>query len=227
MPEQARRPVGRPRADGRPPITREAVFEAAARLIAIHGYAGTSLRMIAAELGASAPSISQMFGAKQQLLVDLVQTMASVSVDFHEQLAALALQPDVRLYKMVYEEVLAVSSANESMMSVFYLPELRQPGFEKAQASREAMLRFYRDTLAEGTKTGTFRDISVALVAEQVFQLTETAIVASNPGELGDSASLAEETAELVLCGILARPSRVSAVANAARKIPLQMLALP
>ena len=48
-----KRPVGRPRADGWPHITRQEVFDAAIGLIARYGYSGTSLRMIADELKAS------------------------------------------------------------------------------------------------------------------------------------------------------------------------------
>ena len=221
---EAKRPVGRPRADGRPPITREAVFEVTARLIASHGYAGTSLRMIAAELGASAPSISQMFGAKHQLLNELVRTMAGVSIAFHEKLASMELQPEVRLYKMVFEEVLAVSSANESMISLFYLPELRQNEFSAAQQARDDMMGFYRETLTRGISSGVFREVNPAIATEQVFQLTETAIIARSPRKLGAPASMAADTAELVLRALLDRPSRLPRIAASARRVNLQML---
>ena len=71
-----KRPVGRPRADGKAPLTREAVFAVAAKLIATHGYVGTSLRMIAEPLDARAPSISRMFGSKRHLLIELVKSLS-------------------------------------------------------------------------------------------------------------------------------------------------------
>ena len=46
-PTPARRPVGRPRGDGRPHLTRDEALLAAARLISAEGYTGASIRMIA------------------------------------------------------------------------------------------------------------------------------------------------------------------------------------
>lgn len=221
----AKRPVGRPRADGRPPLTKADVYVVAARLIAEQGYAGTSLRMIADELGASAPSISQLFHSKAGLLVGLVQMMAGVSIAFHERLAALGLPPDVRLFKMVHEEVRAVSSATEAMVALFYLPELRQPEFAEARLAREAMLGYYLQTLQEGQASGLLEVPNPPLAAEQIFQLTETAIIAGNREALGTPERMARETACFALRGLLAEPGRVDELGIAAARIELAMTA--
>ena len=60
-PISGKRPVGRPRADGRPHLSKHAVFKTAAQMIARFGYAGASLRKIADQLDVSAPSILNMF----------------------------------------------------------------------------------------------------------------------------------------------------------------------
>ncbi len=219
----AKRPVGRPRADGRPPLTKADVYAVAARLIAAQGYAGTSLRMIADELGASAPSISQLFHSKAGLLVGLVQMMAGVSIAFHERLAALGLPADVRLFKMVHEEVRAVSSATEAMVALFYLPELRQPEFAEARSVREAMLGFYLQTLQEGLGSGLLEVANPRLAAEQIFQLTETAIIAGDRDALGAPERMARETARFTLRGLLVDPERVDELGIAAAQIDLVM----
>ena len=125
-PESARRPVGRPRADGKPPLERRQVLLAAGQLITEHGYSGTSLRMVAEVLGTSAPAIAQRFGNKAQLLNELVAMMAEVSIRFHKTLEGMQLPADVRLYKMVHAEVTALAGAAHAPIGVFYLPELRQ-----------------------------------------------------------------------------------------------------
>jgi len=219
-----KRPVGRPRADGRPPLSRPAVFAAAATLIREHGYAGTSLRMIAEALGSSAPSLSQMFSSKQRLLVELVTHLAAVSIRFHEQLNALALPPAVQLHRMVREEVIAVGRANGSLMAIFYLPELRQPGFEEAQQARSRMIGFYREVIDAGVREGTFRRVNPYAAAEQIFQLTETFIVALEPATLGSPEQLAEETAGFVLRGLLAAPGAVEELATASAAVRLSMI---
>ncbi|MGE0624355.1 MAG: TetR/AcrR family transcriptional regulator [Pseudomonadales bacterium] len=219
----SKRPVGRPRADGRPPLSKPAVFAAAATLIADHGYAGTSLRMIADALGASAPSLSQMFSSKQRLLVELVAHLADVSIRFHERLEGLSLLPAVRLHKMVREEVMAVSSANGSLMAIFYLPELRQPEFRDAQQARARMIGFYRDVITEGIDGGVFRNVEAYAAAEQVFQLTETSIVALDRGALGPAERLARETAEFVLRGLLTDHGALAGIRQASAAVDLAM----
>ena len=143
MKQSQKRPVGRPRADGKPQISRIAVFKVATKLIATYGYSGTSLRMIADELDVQAPSILNLFKSKDRLLIELVQFLAEFSLRFHESLSAKSLSAEVSLYKMVYEEVKAVSGANKDATAIFYLPELRLPKFAEAQAERAKMLEYY------------------------------------------------------------------------------------
>lgn len=219
-----KRPVGRPRADGKPPVSREAVFFVATRLIAEHGFAGTSLRMIAQELGAQAPSITQLFKTKNNLLIELVQKLSRVSLDFHQLLAQEALPADVRLYKMLYEETRAISSADHDIASIYYLPELRKPEFSDAQEQRSKMLQFYQNTIQEGLEQQLFVADNIELLAEQMFQLTETGIIALQPSRLGTPDQQAQATADFVLRGLLARSSRLAAIRKKAGLCALRMV---
>ncbi|XOV82885.1 MAG: TetR/AcrR family transcriptional regulator [bacterium] len=222
--KSARRPVGRPRANGKPPLSREAVFATATRLIAQHGYAGTSLRMIAQALDAQAPSITQLFKTKDNLLNELVQRLAKVSLDFHEQLSHERLAADVRLYKMLFEETRAIASAHHDIASIFYLPELRKPQFKAAQQERASMIGWYRQTLDQGVQDNLFVSTNMALSAEQVFQLTETGIIALEPALLGEPQAQAKATADFVLRGLLRRPARLSVIEKKARGCRLTMV---
>ncbi|WP_159500726.1 TetR/AcrR family transcriptional regulator [Microbacterium sp. 18062] len=53
-----------------PGSTKDAIAHAAVRLFAEHGYARTSLRMIAAEVGVDAALVIRHFGSKERLFVD-------------------------------------------------------------------------------------------------------------------------------------------------------------
>ncbi|MCR9260473.1 MAG: TetR/AcrR family transcriptional regulator [Pseudomonadaceae bacterium] len=223
MNKVAKRPVGRPRSDGRPPLERQQVLLEAGRLITEHGYAATSLRMIAQALGTSAPAIAQRFGSKAELLNELVSMMSQFSIRFHSSLKALDLPADIRLYKMVHAEVMALASAEHAPVSVFYLPELRQPQFKPAQQARARMMRFYYDVITDGIQSGLFNPVRVGIAAEQVFQLTETIIIAQDRPAMGHPAQLAEQTADFVLRGLLAKPGRHGSVRMAAEKIDLSM----
>jgi len=216
-----KRPVGRPRADGKAPLSREAVFAVAAKLIATHGYVGASLRMIAEPLDARAPSISRMFGSKRHLLIELVKSLSLPSIRYHEQLAQMSLPPAPRLFKMVHGEVMAVASTNESLMAIFYLPELRQREFREALAVRQQMIGYYRSTIIDGIEQGVFHNVNPSSTAEQVFQVTETAIIATDRSTLGTPQLLADNTADLVLRGLLKRPESLEEIASTSQQLRL------
>lgn len=218
-----KRPVGRPRADGKPPVQRQEIFMTATRLIAQHGYTGTSLRMIAEELGIKAPSIIQLFNTKDRLLIELVTFLTQFSLAFHHALDAEAMPPDVRLYKMIFEETRAVSGANRDAISVYYLPELRQPQFKEAQQQRALMIAQYQRQIEAGVSQKLFRDVNVAATAERVFQLTETGIIALDPQSLGSPAEQGRSTAEFVLQSLLVKPARRDAIARKAMASTITM----
>src|SRR5580698_4916418 len=76
---------GRPRADGRPPITRRQVLAAAASLIAERGFGETSIRMIADFLGARASTVFHHFPSKDLILDELVSELFRVERHFVQQ----------------------------------------------------------------------------------------------------------------------------------------------
>jgi AcrR family transcriptional regulator len=214
--KKTKRPVGRPRADGRPHVTRDDVFGAAIKLIAEKGYAGTSLRMIADDLGVQAPSILNLFKTKDRILIDLVSHLSQYCLDFYQAVDCLELDPDVCVYKMIYEDTMALATQTRDVISIFYLPELHQPAFKEAQQKRAQMMSFYKKQLERGIKSGKFRASNVELMTEQLFQITETNMIALRPGELGSARAQATSTAEFAMRGLLAKPSRLAAIARKA-----------
>jgi AcrR family transcriptional regulator len=180
-------------------------------MIARLGYAGASLRKIAGELGVAAPSILNMFKSKEQLLNELIVTLSARTLSFHSKLSKENLCPEVALYKIVYDEVISVASAHE-LTRLFYLPELRLEGFEIAQAQRAAMIANFRRYIAQGVENLVFRDVDCLLATEQIFQLTETSMIALDPDLLGPIELQAEAAADMALRGLLAKPARLVAI---------------
>ncbi|PZQ87609.1 MAG: TetR family transcriptional regulator [Leifsonia xyli] len=55
------------------PTTKDAIHRAAARLFPLHGYAGTSVRDIAAEAGVDPALVIRHFGSKEELFLEIMQ----------------------------------------------------------------------------------------------------------------------------------------------------------
>ena len=220
---QPRRPVGRPRGDGKPHLTRQRVFETCTRLIAQHGFAGTSIRMMATALDASPASLFNLFGAKDGLLNQLIAYAAQGSLAFYQSIRAVKAAPDVLLYKSIYEEVIVVASADQDFAGIFYLPELRMPEFEAAQAIRARMVAHYAELLAQCVQAGRIETDTVALVAEQMFQLTETSILAPQLSDTISPEQQAAATADFCLRGLGVRDTELRAIRQAAADIALRI----
>lgn len=215
-----RRPVGRPRGDGKPHLTRHRVFEVCAKLFAEHGYAGASIRMMANELDASPASLFNLFGSKDGLLNDLISYGAQGSLDFYKALEGADAPADVLLYKSIFEEVIAVTSADRDHAGLFYLPELRKPEFEAAQRVRASMVKHYRELIERGISEGTLQANIVQLAAEHVFQLTETSILAPYIGGDVSPVDQAKSTAGFCMNALLVNDDRLDEIAHAANEIP-------
>lgn len=221
-----KRPVGRPRADGRAQLSREEVLLTAARLIARNGFAGTSIRMIAGALDAAPASIFNLFASKDDLLNELIEVAATPSLGFYEKLRRLPLPPAVALYKSVFEETRVVASAPWEFPALFYLPELVKPGYERAQAVRAEMVAHYRALIEQGQADGSLIGLPAALAAEQVFQLTETSILAGADARALPPAERARATACLCLRALLAESEQLETVETEADAVDLR-IALP
>lgn len=218
---QPRRPVGRPRQDGRPHLTRDAVLQTAGKMIARHGFAGASIRMLAGALDCSPASLFNLFPSKDALLNELMAYAAAPSLAFYRDLRRLGATAPAVLFKTVYEEVLIVTSVDEDFPALFYLPELKQPAFAAARDARAQMVSHYRELIVAGLDAGVFRCGSAALAAEQMLQLTETSILAGGEARALPCADQARATARFCLRGLLADPGRLDSIEAEALAIDL------
>jgi len=219
----AKRPVGRPRADGRPQLARNTVLKTAAILIAEKGYSATSIRMIAETVGAVPASIFNLFPSKDALLNELIGFVSEPSFLFYQALNALELPIGVTLYKSVFEEVSAVTSADKHLPALFYLPELAKPEFAEAQHVREQLVAHYRNLIAAGCDTLEFQTDSVDLAAEQIFQLTETSIIANATTSTLSVDEQAQATARLCLRSLLTDPKQLNEIEKAANQVAVKI----
>lgn len=221
---QKPQPVGRPRKNGKPHLTRELVFVASAKLIAQNGFAGAGVRAIAAALDASPASLFHLFGSKDGLLNELIAFAAGPSIQFYENLEALDLPPAVAIFKGLVVETQAVAEADRDHAALFYLPELRKPEFAPAQELRATMVAHYKRMIEEGVAGGVLVSQLPALAAEQAFQLSETSILAGSAASQIDPTEQALATARFFLRGMLADPRQLPDIEQAACRVDLQII---
>lgn len=212
---------GRPRNDGRPPLTRQNILDAAQRLFGVHGYAGTSIRSIANELGVFNASIHYHFPTKESILDAIFTNWFDDEANYFRKLNAVEAPPAVKLYRLIYEDVLFVSSKQLGPQRMFLLPELREKSFPGALAGWKYICQSYSGLITEGIEEGTLIAIDAAMVGEHFFNLSSTVLASLTPDNFGSAEEQATLAANLGLRAILVDTDQLDAIRQAAHALKI------
>jgi AcrR family transcriptional regulator len=137
-------------------VSDEEIFAATYRAMTRLGPGELTLAEIATEAGVTAGALSQRFGSKRQLLLDLAEGAAASAGDFIRQLGAAHRSPLAAIRE--YAECLAHLAASPSALArnLAYLQiDLSDPDFRKhlevqARATREGMEELLAAAVAAG-----------------------------------------------------------------------------
>jgi AcrR family transcriptional regulator len=214
---------GRPRADGRPPITRRQVLAAAATLISERGFGETSIRMIADFLNARASTVFHHFPSKDLILDELVSELFRVERHFVQQVVEADLPPEVALYKLIFEDLLVGAADNLVLQRIFLLPDLRSGRFPLAAEHWNELVTAYANTIAIGQKRGIFVACDRRAAAEGLFNLLSTPLIGFASPAQPTASVLASTLANIGVRGILKDPTRIEDIARQAAAVKLVM----
>lgn len=214
---------GRPRADGRPPISRRQVLAAAATLFAERGFGESSIRDIADQMNAKPSSVFHQFRTKDSILDAVVSELFRVERRFVQQVIESDLSPDVALFKLIYEDLLVGAEDNLVLQRIFLLPDLRSGRFPLAAEHWNELVVAYANTIAIGQKRGIFIACDRRAAAEGLFNLLSTPLLAFTLEGRPTAAVLASTLASIGVRGILQNPDRITEVAREAKKVKLAM----
>lgn len=219
--KQTKRPVGRPRADGRSHLTRQDVFRASAKLMSVFGFTGTSVRMIADELDCTTASIFNLFPTKKDLFDELISNTSAPAFEFQDRLRALRLAPSEALFKSLFEETLILNEAPVAFIAIYALPELRHPDFGHARKQRKKLVSHYENIIRAGIGDGEFTECDPHWMAEQMIQLVETCIMAGDQFSIASRKQRALETARFGLRGLLNDPDKLDQIEQKCAQIDI------
>lgn len=163
---------------------RQAVLDAAIRVLSERGYAGCSMSAVAAEAGVATGTIYRHFESKSELAVELFRTVVTREVD---AVAEAARQPgDVVERTVAVMETFARRALKAPRLAYALLAEPVDPAVD---AERLVFRRAFRDLFAEHIAEGVARGVLPA----QDPQLTAAALVGAGGeallGPLGDANS--------------------------------------
>lgn len=148
----------------RPVSRKENIRLTARRMFRERGYAATSMRDIAREVGLEAPSLYAHFRAKEELLREICFEMAEQFFASFHQHAVCGLSPDKRLEKAVTAHIATLYAHPEESVVFFhewiFLSEPDLSAFKKMRSEYESL---FRTILKDGVEKGCFRPMDVRL----------------------------------------------------------------
>ena len=171
--------------------TQFAIREAAARLMARHGYEAMSMRQLASQVGVQAAALYRYFPTKEELLFTLMREhMADLAAAWEENRPAFG-DPAGRLAAFV-ENHIAFHIARRHATHVSNM-ELRSLSPERLTAIlklRTAYEKELRSILRDGADSGVFSIDDTGLTAMALIQMLTGVIVWFRPGERLSSAEV-------------------------------------
>ena len=178
---------------------RERIADAAARLFAEHGYAGTSTRSIAERVGIRQASLYYHFAGKDELLLELLETSVRPSLDFVERLREVP-DPAAALYALAAVDVRTLLATPHNIGALYLAPEVQEPRFDSFRRDRAQLQQAYVDLAAAVAPEG-----DAAFLGACCIQLVEMVIPMRREGE--PPAGLAESIAAACLRMVGAPPA--------------------
>lgn len=138
---------GRPRLERprRPGLTaREEILDAAAELFTNHGYASTSTRRIADEVGVRQASLYHHFATKDDILDALLAGTVDEALQLGTELLDGAGPAAPRLHTLAVADAHQLCAGRWNLGALYLLPELRTDRFEPFRRRRAELRTVYR-----------------------------------------------------------------------------------
>ena len=205
--------------DARRTDTRERILYEASNLFAALGYHATTTREIARAVGIRQPSLFHHFASKPEIMQALL-TYDLDAFSFVEALAAEEGPAAVRLYRYLRDDVALVSRSPYNLSGLYTDEVMGDPDFALWARRSDQLHAAVEQIARDGIDSGEFVPMDPVLVREAIAGILLRTLMTYSGGRPQPAASLGDEIASFVLRAILADPSTLGEVRQAAAEAP-------
>jgi AcrR family transcriptional regulator len=194
-------------------MTSVQILQVASVLFARHGFAGTSTRDIAREVGISQPALYKHFGSKQQILRALADAVLDPWLALIERAEDSSVPASARLYWLFDAICRDLATARYAVLPLLTEAAIRTREFAGVRRKYAKVAAAFHDLIAQGTRDGDFRDVDPEFAQRAVLSLTDLLIF-----PVADPLTRrVDPIVEFALRGLLERPQRYASVVERAR----------
>ena len=179
---------------------RERIIEEAVKLFYAHGFTGTTLDDVAAQLGVTKPFIYTHFRSKVDLLAALCTPTIEMSLAAVENAAQQPGSPTERLHRAIVDFTRVILS-RQANIAIFFREEknLAPEALAEINALRRKFDRVLSQLLSEGVETGEFHIADVNLASLAIGGMISWAYTWHRPGGRLNLEALCNRMADLAL----------------------------
>ncbi len=166
---------------------RDRILRAAARLYALHGYRGTTIRAIAAAAGVTKPLVLYHFGTKEHLFASLLRDcMSSCRARFESATGATVSERLRAVLQAQFERAREAPEVVGFAHEVMSMPGMLPLGFDYKKEG-QALFDLYVQLIEDGQRSGEFRRVeprAVVVIAMATVGMYVAAVLAGDMAEV-------------------------------------------
>lgn len=178
------------------PTLRDRILYEAGRLFQAQGYEGTSLKVIARQVGVTSAAIYWHFESKEHILVEFVQTSLQSGLDSIRGALNSTSDPETRLRAYVSAHVAHVLDRRQLGRPTELVHKLRntlsEETVERIRTLESTYLHIVSGIVSDGIREGKFRPVRPGVAAFSILAMCDDVIFWFDPSgalsvpELGD-----------------------------------------
>jgi AcrR family transcriptional regulator len=192
--------------DDAAPATRREIQDAAKNLIAVQGYASTTVRQIARKVAIKAGSLYYHYGGKDEILFSIFDEGNRRLLEAADRIVQHRAEDAASLLRRLIREHMRVLAADPAQFMVVTreLSRLKGARRQRIMAQREQYEKIVQNVLDRGIREGAFRACDVKLVSFGIIaMLNGVAYWFSPQGKLSVD-DIAKEYSRVLLDGLKA-----------------------
>ena len=195
------------------------ILAAASRLIGELGVGGTPMSRIAAEVGLKQSSLYYYFRRKEEILAALVARANVVPLELIRQVAADGGSAGAQIHRFVQADVAALCGLPFDINDIHRIAVRDPVEFAPYWKERASLERQLARIIRRGTSDGELRPVDPKLAALTVLSNDEGVQNWFRLGARWTVATIGTHLADLVVQGLLADPSQLTAVRSEAEDL--------
>ncbi|CAN5884764.1 TetR/AcrR family transcriptional regulator [soil metagenome] len=182
-------------------LKRQAIFDAAARRFAEHGYHATRMQDIAEDMGLQKPALYHYFGSKEAILVELIRSRVGVALEDVSVISRGAGPPAAKVEEAVRTH-LRVFHEHADLYTIFNSEKLRTISAEAASIVDELGRRYeieWGAMIGAGVRGGEFAPgLDIGITVKAILGMLNTTLTWFDPNGRLSLDQLSDRFASLV-----------------------------